>query len=348
MKKIFNKKNSLSVFDLWRKTQIKVGFIHKQILLSKKKDATNLLEKYELIFSKLGINANNNIIFEKTVFVALIKYLMDSNEFFDKRLVDGEIDELLLLAYIYEWIVLDKPKDISLLGNRSQVLKKFREASNQSNSYFQKIFEGIDIYSLDDWQEIVKRINDTTILTFNEIIEFIRNDSFVYKKVIDESFNEKDFNDKKQCIENWNKLFLVSSNNLNYVYSIEDSDSSIIYVSVETAKEKVAFVKYKMFYTYTKENNSLIASGISKELLRIDFIRDEYSNRYGDIISNSLKIANRAIKNIFLLDLQLKNDEGNINFDRVVKHKKIVNIIKSAPKKDSSVIVDNKRKWVLN
>lgn len=346
MKKIFNQKNSLNVFDLWRKTQIKVSYIHKQILLGKKKDATDLLEKHELIFSKIGIDTESNWIFEKTIFVALIKYLMDSNIFFDKRLKDSEIDELLLLAYVYEWIVLDKPKDTTLLGNRSQVLKKFKEAANESNSAFKNIFEGIDIYSLDDWQEIVKRINDTTIMTYSEILEFIKKDGSVYKKIIDESFNEKDFNDKQQCLENWNKLFLVNWNNLNYVYSIEDSDSNIIYVSVETDKEKVAIVKYKMFYTYTKENNDLIASGISKELLRIDFLKPEYKNNYGDIISQSLKIANRAIKNIFLLDLQLKNDE-HYNADNTVKHKKIVNIIKSIPKTDDSTIVGNKRKWIL-
>lgn len=43
---------------------------------------------------------------------------MDLNIFFDKRLKDSEIDELLLLVYVYEWIVLDKFKDIILLGNR--------------------------------------------------------------------------------------------------------------------------------------------------------------------------------------------------------------------------------------
>lgn len=39
-----------------------------------------------------------------------------------------------------------------------------------------------------------------------------------------------------------------------------------------------------MFYIYIKENNILIVSGIFKELLRIDFIKLEYKNNYGDII----------------------------------------------------------------
>lgn len=110
------------------------------------------------------------------------------------------------------------------------------------------------------------------------------------------------------------------------MYSIHDSDFNIIYVSAETDNEKIAAVRFKIFHTYTNDDNKLIATGIGKELLRIDFFKKSYSSQVGEILSNSLKIANRAIKSIFLLELQLKNDEENQI--PIKKNKKIVNIIR--------------------
>lgn len=350
MKKIFNYNNSLNIFDLWRKVQIKIGYIHKQILTEKKEESSKLLEKYELIFSKIQKNGKDSWVFEKNIFIALIKYLIDSNNFFDKRLTDDQIDELLLLAYTYEWIVLDKPKDISLLGNRTEVLKKFKSVSSESGSWFQTIFENIDIHSLEDWPEIVKRIENATLFCFSEIVSFIEKDGTIYKKVINENYKEKDFNNKDECLQNWNKLFLIKDNGLNYVYSIQDSDLNIIYISVETESEKVALVKYKLFYTYSKNDSSLTPTGVSKELLRIDFINKNFASKYGEILSNSLKISNRAIKNIFLLDLQLKNDEEN-NLNSSLKNKKVVNIIRKKPKSEinSTIGMDiEKRSKILN
>lgn len=350
MKKIFNYSNSLNVFDLWRKVQIKIGYIHKQILFEKKEEASKLLEKYDLIFSKLQKNGLSEWTFEKNIFIALIKYLIDSNSFFDKRLTEDQIDELLLLAYTYEWIVLDKPKDVSLLGNRNEVLKKFKNVSAESGSWFQTIFENIDIQSLEDWPEIVSRIDKATLFCFTEIVSFVVNDGNVFKKVINENYKEKNFNDKNECLQNWNKLFLIKESGLNYVYSIQDSDLNIIYVSVETDSEKIAIVKFKLFYTYSKIDNSLIPTGISKELLRIDFINKNFSNKYGEILSNSLKISNRAIKNIFLLDLQLRNDEAN-NINSAVKSKKVVNIIRKKPKSEINATIGmdiEKRSRILN
>ncbi|MDE6894466.1 MAG: hypothetical protein K2J02_03770 [Malacoplasma sp.] len=348
MKKIFNYNESLNVFDLWRKTQIKVEFIHKQILSEKKSDASELLDKYKLIFSKVNKDNMNKWTFERNIFVALIKYLMDSNNFFDKRLTENQIDELLLLAYIYEWIVLDKPKDISLLGNRSEVLKKFKKVSTESKSWFRTIFDDIDIYSLEDWPKIIQRIDAAADFCFSEILSFIIKDNVIYQKILDESYKEKDFDNKDECLKNWNKSFLIKDNNLNYVYSIQDSDMNLIYVSVETDNDKVAFVKFKLFKTYSKEDNNLVPTGISKEISRIDFINKNYMNYFPEIVSNSLKIANRAIKNIFLLDLQLRNDE-QYNLEKF-KSKKVVNIIKKQPKSESSVpgMTGEKRTNILN
>ncbi|MCF0217421.1 MAG: hypothetical protein HUJ42_00040 [Malacoplasma sp.] len=326
MNKIFNINSALNVFELWKKVQTKVNLIQSKIIQEKQEESRLLLDKYNLIFSKVSYINNSTINFDSNIFIALIKYLMDSNNFFDKRLTDNQIDELLILAYIYEWLVLNKSKDVTLLGDQYQTLEKFKNITIQSNSYFKFIFDNVNIRDSQDLITITQNIQTAAEFSFNQIFSYIQNDNQVYQKIINQSNRLRDFDNKKECLDYWNHLFLIKTNGLNFVYSIHDSDFNIIYVSAETDNEKIAAVRFKIFHTYTNDDNKLIATGIGKELLRIDFFKKSYSSQVGEILSNSLKIANRAIKSIFLLELQLKNDEENQI--PIKKNKKIVNIIR--------------------
>lgn len=334
MNKIFNNKKVYNVFELWKKVQIRLSEIQANALEIKKNEATELLEKYELIYSKIKPISNEEFMFENNIFVALIKYVMESNDFFDNRLVDDEIDELLLLAYIYEWLCLEKSKDVTLLGDKSEVLKKLRIISSKSDSTNKKIFENLDIDDISNWMELKRRVKAAAVTCFNEMILYLYNDKKIYKRILNERINIKNFDDRQEALNLWNSIFVLKYQNLNYVYSINDSDDKIIYISVETEDKKVAFVKFKMFYTYSLSNKELKATGVSKELIRIEFIDEKSSSLYGQIISNALIVANRVVKNIFLLNLQIKNDEQQQNKLNNFKNKKVVKIFKMHAKSE--------------
>ncbi len=335
MENIFSNKRNYSVFDLWKDTQIKLGIFQKRILEQKKVEAATLLEKYDLIYSKIKPISNEEFSFENNIFVALIKYIMESNSFFDYRLSDEKIDELLLLAYIFEWLCLEKSKDVTLLGDKSEVLKKLRIISNKSNSINKKIFEDLDIEDVSNWLELKRRVKKSAVWCFDEMVQFLYNDKKIYKKILNETISAKNFDDRDQCLEMWNRVAKTTDENFKYIYSINDSDDKIIYISVETQEKKVAFVKFKMFYTFESVNGQIKPTGVSKELIRIEFIDKKAAELYGEIMSSSLRIANKVIKSIFLLDLQLKNEEKEHDKINNLKSKKVVKIFKMHAKSES-------------
>lgn len=346
MNKIFNSKQYYNVFDLWKKVQIKLSLIQAQILNEKKQEASQLLEKFELIFSKIKPISNDEFMYDNNIFVALIKYLMESNNFFDTRLDDDQIDEMLLLAYVYEWLCLEKTKDVTLLGDRGEVLRKLRYVSNKSNSANKKIFENLDIDDISNLMELKRRVKSAVMLSFNEMIMFIFNDQRIYKKILNETIKQKNFDNQKQTMELWNQIFQIEDKNFIYSYSVDDSDSKIIYINVFNKDQKIAYVKYKMFYTYSIEAKQLKPTGISKEMIRIELIDEHANSMFGTIVSNCLKIANRVIKNIFLLDLQIKNDEQEQDKINNLKSKKVVKIFKMHAKSEEKEKNDYKNNLI--
>lgn len=334
MNKIFGSKHQKNVFDLWVEVQSKLSLIQAEILKNKKIQAEDLLNKYELIYSKIKPISDDEFEFENNIFVALIKYLMESNEFFDSRFTDEEVDELLLLAYIFEWLCLEKSKDVTLLGDKGEVLKKLRFISNKTDSINKKIFENIDMDDVANWVELKRRVKKAANECFNQLVIALYKDPKIYKRILNEKSIIKSFDDKEACIKMWNKVFVINHKGLNYVYSINDSDGKIIYISIETEQRKVAFIKFKMFYTFSYENKTIKPTGISKELLRVEFIDANAQELYGEIISNSLKVANRVIKNIFLLDLQIKNEEVENAKINNFKTRKVVKIFKMNAKSE--------------
>lgn len=339
--KLFKEKKGINVFELWKDIQNKLNIIQTDILKEKQSSSKKLLEKYDLIFSKIK-KENNEFLFESNIFVVLIKYIMESNDFFEKRLDEEQIDELLLLAYIYEWICLDKNKDITLLGDKSEVLKKLKFASIQSNSSNKKIFENIDIDDITMTVELKRRIKYAAFECYKEMIEYIQSDRKIFLKFLNEKITNKIFNESESYIEIWNKTFRLESNELNYEYSIEDSDEKIIYISVFKNDKKIAFSKFKMFYTHTIQNKQIKATGISKELLLIDFIDYKTQLLCGEILSNCLKIANRVVKNIFLLKLQIENEKYEQDKLNNITSKKVVKIFKMHTKNDDKNLLIKK------
>lgn len=201
MNKIFNINSALNVFELWKKVQTKVNLIQSKIIQEKQEESRLLLDKYNLIFSKVSYINNSTINFDSNIFIALIKYLMDSNNFFDKRLTDNQIDELLILAYIYEWLVLNKSKDVTLLGDQYQTLEKFKNITIQSNSYFKFIFDNVNIRDSQDLITITQNIQTAAEFSFNQIFSYIQNDNQVYQKIINQSNRLRDFDNKKECLD---------------------------------------------------------------------------------------------------------------------------------------------------
>ena len=126
---------------------------------------------------------------------------MDSNNFFDKRLTDNQIDELLILAYIYEWLVLNKSKDVTLLGDQYQTLEKFKNITIQSNSYFKFIFDNVNIRDSQDLITITQNIQTAAEFSFNQIFSYIQNDNQVYQKIINQPNRLRDFDNKKECLD---------------------------------------------------------------------------------------------------------------------------------------------------
>lgn len=341
MNKIFNKNNYYNVFDIWKKTQSKLNSIQIKLLNDKKEEAVLLLEKHELICSKIKQISDDEFAYENNIFIALIKYVMESNNFFDNRLTEDEIDELLLLAYVYEWLCLEKTKDVTLLGDRSEVLKKLKIISLKSNSTNKAIFDNLDIDEISNLLELKRRVKFAVNYCYNQIIFFILKDDLVYKKILNEKIEVKRFDDKKFCLDLWNKVFVINNNNIKYSYNIEASDEKIIYIDIEQNKEIIAFAKYKMFRTHSIENKQIKATGISKELIRIEFLNDFAKSKYPEILSNILKLANRVVKNIFLLNLQIENDENDL-YSNNFKSKKVVKIFKMHTKNEDTRELEKK------
>ena len=116
----------------------------------------------------------------------------------------------------------------------------------------------------------------------------------------------------------WIDTFSIVEDNITYSYSAMNSDDNFIYINVETKNEQIAFVKFRMFETFTYKSGNVVPSGIGKELLRIEFLNKHAESIHAKILTNSLKIANRVVKHIFLIDVKNKIEEtGN---------KKVVNI----------------------
>lgn len=334
MNKIFSKNNYYNVFDIWKKTQIKLNSIQIKSLNEKKEEAALLLEKHELICSKIKRISDDEFVYENNIFIALIKYIMESNNFFDNRLTDDEIDELLLLAYVFEWLCLEKTKDVTLLGDRTEVLKKLKLISNKSNSSNKAIFDNLDIDEISNLLELKRRVKFAVNYCYNQIIVFMLNDNILYKKILNEKIEVKKFDDKKVCMDLWTKSFVINHSDMKFSYNIEASDEKIIYIDIEHNNEIIGFAKYKMFTTHTIENKHIKATGISKELLRIEFLNEYARSKYPEILSNILKLANRVVKNIFLLQLQIENEENEANNN--FKTKKVVKIFKMHTKNDEN------------
>lgn len=339
---------NLNIFEFFISVQTQYNELQKENFKINKETAVSLLNKWNTIFDNLKKNDETNFVFDSKLFSLIVKYLVESNDFFSNRVEEDKIDEFLLLAYCYEWICLDRVKDVSLLGDKNDVLNKLKSITSKNRSDYMHIFNNLDPNNLapNGISLLKKRIRNSAEVCFNEIIFYCLNDSNYYQKIIKKVFVEKNFTNYNEVLKIWNNIFFIRTPSFNYIYSVDDSDKRIIYISVEKNNQKIAYFKFRIFYTYNEaiiDKNSF-ATGVSKELITVGFVEQRFSHQYGEMISHVLKIANRAIKNIFLIDLELKSHKHkSLNNQSILKtNKEVVKVIKISEGLDSKKELNNK------
>lgn len=334
-KNVINDKKQSSIFNRWKAIQKEIQKSRFESLKDKKKFLPMFKDEYESLLSMIKKNDDGSFEFNFSFLIRSIKYINDTNDFFNRRFKIGDIDEILLLIYIFEWVCLNKEKDPTLLGTKDQVINKFKAKVRESGSNYKEIFEDLVLSNQSDFEEFKKRISFFVKKTHDKLIEFISKDLAIYTSIEQTKNALVDFDDYEVCNKVWKDTFCIFDDKVDYIYNLENSDDSIIYVSIEADKKQVAFIKFRMFQTFVSKNSKVVPNGFSKEILRIDFVDKRYEHMIGMFLSNSLKIANRVIKNIFLPELQLeifnseKPVENNVakSIEYNDKNNKVVRII---------------------
>lgn len=317
------KNGGLNIYEQWKNVQIRLLDIKNNNLRDKKEQLRTFESQYSSIVSFAMKLDNGTYEFNLSNLIKIVKYLNASNNFFNNRVSVDMMDEILLLVYLYEWVCLDKQKDNMSLGTKEEVIKKFRNLTFKTNSEYRKIFEDIDLTDINnDANRIIfsQRIRNATFRAYNSLLNIISLDNEYFERIRREEYINLELLDESYFTKLWKDTFSIEENRATYSYSAINSDDVFIFINVETKTEQVAFVKFRMFETFSSKSGTILSSGISKELLRIEYLNSKYENIGASILSNSLKIANRVIKHIFLPELRFRNEEEG--YPKVITIKK--------------------------
>lgn len=305
-------KSSFSIFELWKNTQIRLLDIKNNKLQEKKNQLPLYKSKFDEIMYDAKIKTDNTYEFSLINLVKVIKYINASNAFFNNRVPLWLMDEVLLLVYLYEWIYLKQEKNPNILGTKEEVIEKFRLLTFKSNSEYKNIFEDIDLSKSDEFALFAIRVKNATFKSYASLMNLIKNDDSYFNKIENESLTHIPSLNDSHFIKLWKETFTIEDDRVNYSYSDVDSDETFIFINVETKNEQVAFVKFRMFKTFDFVDEQIVPNGISKEILRIEFLNPKYEHIGSSILANSLKLANRVVKNIFLPNIKvINNSNGN-------------------------------------
>lgn len=317
-----SQKNGFNIFDQWKETQREILTEKANNLKEKKQFVWKYENEYKSILASIRkYPKENGYDFSLPTLVRIIRYLNTSNSFFNNRVSSDEMDEYLILIYLYEWLYLGKDKDENVLGSKSEVIRKFKMVTKKTESDNRKLFENPEYDYEENYEKFVRGLHSAISKTYNKLIDVITNDGDYFNKIKLDNFDQLNITDE-YLKKLWVDTFTIVDENITYSYSAYNSDDIFIYINVEFKNEQIAFVKFRMFETFTFRNGSILPNGISKELLRIEFLNKQADNIASRILSNSLKLANRVVKHIFLREVKARmEDTGN---------KKVVNII---PKK---------------
>lgn len=331
-----NKKNS-SIFNRWRIIQKEIQKSRLDSIKDKRKYLPLLKSEYDSLMAMTFRKSDGSYEFNFSFLIRAIKYINNTYDFFNRKLKIGDLDEILLLIYIFEWVCLNKEKDPSLLGSKDEVINRLKVKVTNSQSVYKEIFDNIDLSNPNDFEEFKRRIIFYVKKTHDKLINVIFNDINFYSSIEQTKNLYVDFDNFEVCNKVWRDTFNIFDDKVDYLYDLENSDDTIIFISIEANNRQVAFIKFRMFETFTSKNSKIVPSGFSKEILRIDFVNKAYENMIGVFLSNSLKIANRVIKNIFLPELQLElfknekhetvNNSSKFDTTTIDKDNKVVKII---------------------
>lgn len=328
-----NKKDS-TIFNRWRKIQKEIQKSRLDSIKDKKKFLPMFKDEYNSLSSMIYKKSDDSYEFNFSFLIRAIKYINDTYDFFNRKLKIGDLDEILLLIYIFEWVCLNKEKDPNLLGDKDEVIDKLKVKVRNSGSIYKEIFENINLNNFNDFEEFKRRIIFYVKKTHDKLIDVISKDANIYNSIEQTKNFLVDFDNYEICNKIWKDTFNIFDDKVDYLYDLENSDDSIIYINIEANNKQVAFIKFRIFQTFSQKKSKTIPSGFSKEILRIDFVNKTYENMVGPFLSNSLKIANRVIKNIFLPELQLelynneKLENDSFKFQNIIdKSNKVVKII---------------------
>ncbi len=306
------KNGGINIFEQWKRLHIKLLEIKNARLDEKKELIPTLEEQYnEIISNAIKVNGGSYE-FNLSNLVKIVKYLNNSNDFFNNRVSFEMMDEILLLVYLYEWLCLGKEKNISILGNKEEVIHKFRILTFKTNSEYRLIFEGIDLNNKDDYNTFTSRIRNATFRAYNSLLNIISIDNEYFEKVRCQEYVNIKLLNEDYFLKLWKDTFSIEDERVTYSYSAINSDDVFIFINVETKTEQVAFVKFRMFETFVSKNGKVVSNGISKEILRIEFLNPKYENLGSSILANVLKLANRVVKYIFLPDLRFRNEQWEL------------------------------------
>lgn len=324
MNHFFKQEKSLSIFEMWKELHHKVQIIYKNNLLGKKKIASELQFKHDQIFQSLEKNDHNAFVFDPKIFNSLIKYLVDSNQFFQYRLTEENLNEFLIIAFFYEWVCLGKKKDHTVLGDMQTTFEKILSLSQKNKSITLSFFKDINLFiNLDNINIIKTKTYELVYFLYEELIEFIKNDLDTFKKISKEEYVEKDYVNEANAWYLFNKAFSISRNDLEYSYSNADSNFEYIHIIVKHNSQKVGHIKFKIHPVYNLINGKMKHVSYSKELI-ILAVSNKFSNYYFEILENIYQLANKILQNFYQLNLELLNDQkklanSNLNPKKIVK-----------------------------
>lgn len=315
---IFSQSSSL-IFNKWKDIQKKLQILKMNDLNNKKKVAATFKRDYDEIMSNVENNAGV-VKFSLSNLIRAIKYLNSSNAFFNNRLQSETIDQMLLLIYIYEWICLDKQKDVNTLGTKEQVIKKLKVQAYNTKSEYWKIFENLDLDFEESKIVLIERIASATFKTYESIIALIKNDSNYFLKLDSDIMMNKVNDNESYYVELWKDTFTIAYDKFLFSYSTQNSDDKIICVNAEVKDDLVAVMKFKIFETFTSRDGAITQEGFGKELLSLKLVNKKYNVDTFEFLSNSYVIANRVIKNIFIPEMKIKAEEKRKGSEKEIVH----------------------------
>lgn len=322
------KNGGINIFEQWKNIHIRLAEIKNANLREKKGLISSLEEQYNSIVSNAIRVENGSYEFNLSNLVKIVKYLNASNVFFNNRVTPEMMDEILLLVYLYEWLCLGKEKDQNILGTKDDVISKFRSLTYKTNSEYQMIFNGLSLDDENDYKTFTSRIRNATFRAYNFLLNIITLDNEYMEKIKFEEYQRVDPNDETYFIKLWKDTFSIEDERVTFSYSAINSDDVFIFINVETKTEQVAFVKFRMFETFSSRSGTIVSSGISKEILRIEFLNSKYENIGSCILSNALKLANRVIKYIYLPELRFRNEQLEIERQKEAENNAVVKFVK--------------------